>query len=144
MMGGLKTVDPVDRFVVPVSALRSVSPEIGKDLKEGIRAANAGCSRAATVMLRRALERATNEVGGPSDTLAKKIGVLKERGIMTAIQAGQAHNIRVFANVYGAHPKDDFLDEVADDEIDAAVKLTVAVIEGLAKAVKERPSRPNG
>jgi hypothetical protein len=100
---------------------------------EGIRAANAGCFRAATVMLRRALERACGTAGATGHTLNEKIGKLQKAGTISAIQASVAHAIRAFANKYGAHPDDDFLDEVADEEIEAAVKLTLAIVEGLAK-----------
>jgi len=129
----LVKVVALDRFVVPAAALGRLSSGIKADVTEGIRAANAGCRRAGTVMLRRALERACTEAGASDATLNQKILSLSKAGVLSPLQASTAHAIRAFANKYGAHPDDDLLEEVSDEEIEGAVKLTIAVIEGLAK-----------
>ena len=84
-------------------------------------------------MLRRALEQACVEAGATSGSLCIKIAALTKEGILSAIQASTAHAIRAFANKYGAHPDDDLLDDVSDEEMSAVVSLTVAVVEGLAR-----------
>lgn len=69
-------------------------------------------------MLRRALERACQESGAERrDILAKKIEHMKKLGFLSTVRAGLAHDIRAFANAYGAHPDDDFLDAVSDDSL---------------------------
>jgi uncharacterized protein DUF4145 len=128
----LQKVESVTRFTTP--SMLGVSDLVADDVREGIRAANAGCPRAAVVMLRRAVERACLDAGASkSDVLYTKIETLKKQGIITAVRASAAHAIRAFANEYGAHPDDDFLDEVSDEELEAAISITRAVVEGLAK-----------
>ena len=53
--------------------------------------------------------------------------------MLSPVRAGVAHDIRAFANEYGAHPDDDYLDEVSDEELEAAISLTRAVVEALGK-----------
>jgi hypothetical protein len=119
------------RFALP--DLRNVSESVARDVDEGIRAANAGCPRAAAVMLRRALEQACNEAGATTGKLIHKIEKLKSMGVISGVFAATAHAIRAFGNDYGAHPDDDLLDDVPDDELEAAIKLTAAVVGGMAK-----------
>lgn len=128
----MERVEPVTRFKLP--ALTQVSSRVAPDIEEGIRAANAGCPRAAVVMLRRAIEQACLEVGAKKkDRLVEKIEKLREKGLISPIFAATAHAIRAFANEYGAHPDDDYLDEVSDEELEAAIRLTAALVEGLAR-----------
>jgi hypothetical protein len=134
----LERVESVTRFTLP--RLHGVSKLVADDVREGIRAANAGCPRAAVVMLRRAIERACLEAGASkSDILFKKIESLKKSGVISAVRASAAHAIRAFANQYGAHPDDDFLDAVDDDELEAAISITRAVVDGLAKQAAAAP-----
>jgi hypothetical protein len=136
----LAKVEPLSRFKGPASMakLEQTSPRVAADFREGLRAANAGCGRAATVMIRRALERACHEAGTdrglPFDkrtTLAEKIRKLQAAGFISAIQASAAHEIKAIANQYGAHPDNDYLDEMSDDELEALIKLACAVVEGI-------------
>jgi len=124
------SVTPVTRFALPY--LEDVSERVAADVREGIQAANSGCRRAAAVMLRRAIERACDEAGAASGTLKRKIDVLNERGAISEVTAMTAHAIRAFGN-YGAHPNDDLLDDVSEEELEAAVKFTAALVEGMAK-----------
>lgn len=124
----------IDRFVVPPRELLSaLDAKTVSDVKDGIRAANAGCIPAATVMLRRALERECQLHGAAGNTLHQKIASLQTKGILSAIQASTAHAIRAFGN-YGAHPNDDLLDEVSEEEFEAAIKLTIDLVHGLQQA----------
>jgi Domain of unknown function (DUF4145) len=130
--GAVERVDPVTRFKLP--RLVGVSSKVARDIEEGIRAANAGCPRASVVMLRRAIEQICLELGAKKkDRLVDKIEKLKTMGLISVVIASTAHAIRAFGNDYGAHPDDDYLDETPDDELQAAIVLTAALAEGLAK-----------
>lgn len=136
-------IEAVTRFKTP-AALQAISPKVGADIREGIRAANAGCPRAATVMLRRGLEGACKNAGSDKPTLADKIKSLEKSGVLTPIQAGQAHLVRSIANQYGAHADDDYLDDVSDEELETLIRLAVNVAEGLARAAKQSRLRRTG
>lgn len=126
-------VEAVTIFKEPVS-LRRMNAGVAADFREGIRAANAGCPRAATVMIRRGLERACLDAGADKRLpLFKKIEKLEADGFITKLQAGSAHLVRSIANQYGAHPEDDGLDDVSAEELETLVRLAVAVVEGIAR-----------
>jgi hypothetical protein len=123
----------VDRYVLPPQEVFSgVSTKTAADIREAIRAANARCIPAATVMLRRALERECKLHGAAGKTLHQQIVSLEAQGIISKIQASTAHAIRAFGN-YGAHPENDLLDDVDEEQLDAAIKLTIALIRGWKK-----------
>lgn len=130
----LQRVEPVTRFKEPPS-LKRLSPRIAADFREGLRAANAACPRAATVMLRRGIEQACLEAGADKkDRLVEMIAKLEAKKIISPVMARTAHTVRAIANKYGAHADDDGLDEVDDEELELLVRLAVGVADGMTKA----------
>ncbi len=132
----IRKVEGISRFKAPLLLAR-IPAKVARDIREGITAANAGCLRAATVMLRRGLERACVLAGADKgDVLAKKLSKLEAAGVISRVQAQTAHIIRTVANKYGAHPDDDLLDDLDEEEFALLVSLTSAVVEGLARQAK--------
>lgn len=132
MMGSVRLLERIDRYALDRKSLANLPAAVVADMAEGIRALNAGCPRAGIVMLRRALEGAFLEHGPANQTLAARTKWLQENGKISPLMAAQASVIRTFANKYGAHPKDDFLD-APEEDIEAAVKVTYAVLAALGK-----------
>jgi hypothetical protein len=114
-----------DRFT-PGAVL--CSQAVGRDLAEATTAFNAYAPRAAVVMLRRALERACNEKGAKGLKLHEMIADLHKRlGLFDTAHVALATATRHFGN-YGAHPNDDLLDDLSDDEARRALDLGIALI----------------
>ena len=79
-------------------------------------------------MIRRALERACNEKGASGDQLWKKIRDLHDRlGIFDSAHYALATATRHFGN-FGAHPNDDLLEDLSDDDARRALDLGIHLI----------------
>ncbi len=114
-----------DRFA---PGLITSSQGVSSDVMEAVAAYNAYAPRAAVVMIRRALERACQEKGDRGDKLWQKIKDLHERvGMFDDAHVSLATATRHFGN-YGAHPNDDLLNDLIDDEARRALDLGVYLI----------------
>ena len=99
-----------------VGLLRTVPREIFSDYTEAVKCYNIGAYRASVVMSRRALQQALEDRGATKgNRLLDQIDELKSKGIMDKATASLAHGVRHFGN-YGAHPQDDLLADVTQDD----------------------------
>jgi hypothetical protein len=99
------------------------SENVGSDVQEAVAAFNAYAPRAAVVMIRRALERACIEKDGRGARLWEKIKDLHDRvGLFDRAHVALATATRHFGN-FGAHPNDDLLEDLSDDEARRALVL---------------------
>lgn len=124
-LGSLHTMRLEDRFAPgPVACSETVLP----DVREAIAAYNAFAPRAAVVMVRRALERACREKGAVGNKLWEKIRDLHQRlGLFDAAHVALATATRHFGN-FGAHPNDDELEDLTDEEARRALDIGLYLI----------------
>jgi hypothetical protein len=79
-------------------------------------------------MIGRALERSCNEKAAKGKTLCQKIEDLHKRvGLFDPAHLALATAARHFGN-YGAHPSDDLLEDLSDDEARRALDLGIHLI----------------
>jgi hypothetical protein len=101
---------------------------VAADVREALAAYNAYAPRAAVVMIRRALERACREKGGRGNKLWLMIKDLHERaGLFDEVHISLATATRQFGN-FGAHPNDDLLEDLTDDEARRALDLGIYLL----------------
>ncbi len=124
-MGHLETLGLRDAFAPGVVAC---SCRVRSDVREAVAAYNAQAPRAAVVMLRRALQRACCEKGARGNKLWEQIRDLEQRTrVFDSAHASLATATRLFGN-FGAHPNDDLLDDLAEDEARRALDLGLYLI----------------
>lgn len=123
--GGLESIHLEDRFSPgPIAC----SDSVASDVREAIAAYNALAPRAAVVMIRRALERACLEKGAKGEKLWEQIRDLHKRaGLFDDAHVALATATRHFGN-FGAHPNDDLLQDLTEDEARRALDLGLHLI----------------
>lgn len=116
-----------DRFTIDQSKC-SIEKEVVSDIKEAVAAFNAFAPCAAVVMVRRALQRACINKGAKGSTLCGQIEDLHNRlKIFDNAHAALATATRLFGN-FGAHPNDDLLDDLSEEEARRALDLGIYLI----------------
>ncbi len=113
---------------------KGVPERVLRDYDEAVRAFNVGAYRASACMARRALQQALEDKGVSRDNLQREIEEAREKKLLDGAQANLAHGVRIFGN-YGAHPTEDLLEPVSED--DAKLALTV-----LGQILKKLYSQP--
>ena len=127
MMHCLSANSLEDRFTIgQVKCL--IEKEVVGDIREAVAAFNAFAPRAAVVMLRRALQRACIGKGAKGSNLCDQIEDLHYRlKIFDNAHVALATATRLFGN-FGAHPNDDLLDDLSDEEARRALDLGIYLI----------------
>ncbi len=104
------------------------APEsINDDFQEAQLCHAIGAYKACIVMCRRALEQMCDDIGADGDTLYQKIRDLQMKGIIQSEIADLFNEIRYFGN-YGAHPKNDLLEEITEDDSETVLEITLHVL----------------
>jgi len=102
---------------------KSLPREVLHDYIEALKAYNVGAYRAAVAMARRALQQAAEAKGAPKkDNLATQIQWLFDQGFIDKATKNLADGVRYFGN-YGAHPQDDLLAQVTQDDARLAIEV---------------------
>lgn len=107
---------------------QSVPGPIVDDFDEALRCREQGSYKACVVMCRRVLESTTMEKGAKGRTLHDKISDLSRKGLIPNQISEIATEIRAIGN-YGAHPGDDRLSNVDQDEAESLLDLTRHIVE---------------
>lgn len=120
-------------------------PSVAADYKEGQLALAYGLHKSAAVMFRRAVQGAAIEKGAPTDKkLRDEIDWLEASGRITRDMKDWAHELRLFGNA-GAHPGDDLLESVTDQEATDALVFAKAFLDYLyvlpSRIAKARQAR---
>lgn len=116
-----------DRFTIDQPKC-SIEREVVSDIKEAVAAFNAFVPRAAVVMVRRALQRACINKGAKGSTLCDQIKDLHNRlKIFDDAHVALATATRLFGN-FGAHPNDDLLEDLSEEEARRALDLGIYLI----------------
>jgi hypothetical protein len=119
-----------------------------EDLAEADRCYYARAYKGVVVLSRRVMERLTEDKGAKKgDKLHEKIDFLFSQGTITKSLRDAANEIRFFGN-YGAHPRDDALDDVSREDAEAVRGLAWQFIQDIyiqphqtAKLTKRRTER---
>ena len=126
----------------------SIPDNIRQDFEEALLCLSFGAFKASVAMSRRALEGAAVEKGGdPKKRLVDQLQQLVTLGKLNDSLAQLATLIRLVGN-YGAHPQDDGLDEVTNEQAKDISDLTVQVLEDLyvnparVERLRARSSKP--
>jgi hypothetical protein len=120
------------RTFPPVSLERPADvPEgVAADYVEASLCLSVGAHKAAAAMCRRALQAAALDKGCKRRKLNSQLDELSKKGLLNPSLLEVAHQVRYFGN-YGAHPDEDGLGGVSQDEADTIHKLTWQVLEDL-------------
>lgn len=100
--------------------------DVTEDFNEAIRCFNSQAYKAAVTMCRRSLETACDSKNAKGKSLSEKITALHESGIIDEPTYNLASGIRQFGN-YGAHPMEDLLKTVGEQEAELILKITERV-----------------
>jgi Domain of unknown function (DUF4145) len=108
-----------------------IPPAVADDFVEGQLTLSVGAFKSAVTTFRRSLQAAALEQGSdPKLKLVKQLDELGEKGALNQSLLKVAHQVRHFGN-YGAHPDEDGLGDVTEDEARAVGELTWQVLEDL-------------
>lgn len=97
---------------------------INEDLYEAQLCNAVGARKACVVMCRRALEQVCNEKGAVGRTLHNKIENLYQNGYISSDEFNLFNEIRFFGN-YGAHPNNDLLGDVIEEDSSLVLEVTL-------------------
>jgi hypothetical protein len=104
--------------------LHSAIPEaIRKDFSEARRCWFNDANKGVVVMCRRVMQHIAADKGSTGSRLIDQIDALHSSGLITQSLHEAAHEIRHFGN-FGAHPRDDGLDDITEDDANIILKLT--------------------
>lgn len=103
----------------------AIPEKVREDLAEVRRCMSTKAFRSVVVMCRRAMQQMALDKGATGDNLVGQIDDLFKQGIITKSLHDAAHEIRFFGN-YGAHPRDDGLDNITRDDAHSIRDLTHA------------------
>jgi hypothetical protein len=109
---------------------KSVPLNVTNDYLEAAKCLNIGCNKASAVMSRRALQQAVEGKGATHGTLQKQIEELKTNKTLTGASKSLSDGIRQFGN-YGAHPQDDLLNDITQDEAKLAFDVLKKILSEL-------------
>jgi len=110
-------------YAYSVDLPKSVPREVLHDYIEALKAYNVGAYRAAVAMARRALQQAAEDTGAPKkDNLVNQIQWLFDQGFIDKATKNLADGVRYFGN-YGAHPQDDLLAQVTQDNARLVIEI---------------------
>jgi hypothetical protein len=97
---------------------------IRSDFIEAIKCRWVGADKAAVTMCRRAIESACENLGAKAkENIRAKIDELFKAGTITGPLQQMAHRVRLEARV-AAHPQEDGLDSISDEDADAIIEFT--------------------
>lgn len=116
--------------MIEVSVPTKAPPQVVEDFKEAARCFNAKAYKGTVTMCRRSLETACDAKRAKGGNLSEKIANLHEQGIIDEPTYHLASGIRQFGN-YGAHPKEDLLKAVGEQEAEFILRLTERVLKQL-------------
>ena len=102
---------------------KSVPKEVLDDYIEAVKAYNVGAYKATVAMARRALQQAVEDKeASKKKPLYEQINELYNQHLLDDATKNLAHGIRYFGN-YGAHPQDDLLSQVTEDDARLAIEV---------------------
>lgn len=107
----------VDQYPKNVAKVSSDIPkDIREDFEEADKCLNSGAYKASVAMLRRTLQKSCQEQGAnPKDKLDVQLKDIYTKGKIPKPLFDLATEIRFFGN-YGAHPQDDMLEEITQED----------------------------
>lgn len=135
---------------VEASQLHKAIPEaVRDDYAEALRCSHSRAFKATVVLCRRVVQAVAVDKGAQGGKLGEQIESMRQKGLITASLHHAATEVRHFGN-FGAHPRDDGLDEVTWDDAQAVIKLTFAFLEDLyirpqqtARLMQKRTQSPS-
>ncbi len=102
--------------------------KVSLDMLEASKCIDIESSKAAVVMLRRALQNALLLKGADKTTpLYEQIDVLNDKGIISNDVASLAHGVRYLGN-YGAHPDEDLLNDISFEDAKLAYQVVLKIL----------------
>jgi hypothetical protein len=103
---------------------QDIPEPIRLDFIEAIKCRWVKADKAAVTMCRRAVESACENLGAKAkENIRAKIDELFKAGTITSPLQQMAHRVRLEARV-AAHPQEDGLDEITDEDADAIIEFT--------------------
>ncbi len=118
----VKRVFPFPRCS-PSDFHHSIPEPVRADYAEANRCFFGRSNKGVVVLCRRAMQQIAEEKGAEGSRLIDQIDALFNKGLITKSLKDSAHEIRHFGN-FGAHPRDDGLDEIGAEEARGVMRLT--------------------
>lgn len=100
----------------------SVPATIREDFAEAHRCYFGGSNKGVVVLCRRVLQLVSEDKGAEGSRLIDQIDDLLSKGLVTSSLHAAAHEVRYLGN-FGAHPRDDGLDDIDDTDCKNALAL---------------------
>ena len=100
----------------------AIPAHIRDDFAEARRCWFGGSTKGVVVLSRRVMQQIALDKGAAGDKLVEQIDNLLKAGHITKSLHDAAHEVRYFGN-FGAHPRDDGLDDISDDDAKAVINL---------------------
>ncbi len=107
---------------------QSIPEAIRADYAEACRCWHIQSYKASVVMCRRVMQAVAGDKGALGDKLHQQLDDLKGKGLITTSLHEVATEVRHFGN-FGAHPRDDGLDNVTIDDAKSLLDLTYAFLD---------------
>ncbi len=101
----------------------SIPENIREDFAEARKCWFAGSNKGVVVLCRRVMQLIAIDKGAEGDKLIDQIDSLFSKGLITKSLHDAAHEIRYFGN-FGAHPRNDGLDNISNDDTKIVTRLT--------------------
>lgn len=102
---------------------KAIPERIRVDFAEARRCWFGDSNKGVVVLCRRVMQQIAIDKGAKGSRLIDQIDDLLTLGLITRSLYEAAHEIRHFGN-FGAHPRDDGLDNISEDDANAILKLT--------------------
>ena len=116
-----------DRIISEQISLSNAPEPIQDDINEAFVCLSNGAFKACVIMCRRTLEQLCNTLNANGNTLYEKIQFLNTNGYLSDRETELFNEIRFFGN-YGAHPNNDLLGDVSQNDASLVYEITIHVI----------------
>ncbi len=114
---------------------QAIPEKMREDFGEARRCWYIDANKGVVVMCRRVLQHITLDKGATGRNLMEQINDMLAKGLITRSLHDAAHEVRYFGN-FGAHPQDDSLDNISDDD----AKIVMDIVNQFLLDLYVRPS----
>lgn len=113
----------------------AIPEKMREDFGEARRCKYIDANKAVVVMCRRVMQHIALDQGASGRNLSEQINDMLAKGLITRSLHNAAHEVRYFGN-FGAHPQDDSLDKISEDD----AKIVMEIVNQFLADLYVRPT----